>query len=182
MVGHASADLARHCSMASHTPWCFACLSVSRSLQALCLSHILCPVIASIDNLTVALLYQSQFITAGSDARCTLQADHAELQKQNTALSGTVTALNEEVESLKASLCTAEQQVSDFQQQLAAHGETHQATLEALEKQAETLQVSCKSAVAHGPYSMQKAIECTCMHMLLTLCFGHAALAIQCRL
>lgn len=111
----------------------------------------LCSVIASINNLLLpvaCLLYQSQVITARSDARCTLQANHSELQKQNSALSSTVTALNQEVESLKASLSTAEQQVSDFQQQLATHAETHQATLEALEKQAETLQVRHMSAVA----------------------------------
>ena len=78
--------------------------------------------------------------------RLPLQATHAELQKQETALSGKVTTLDEEVERLKAGLSKAEQQVSDLEQQLASHAETHQATLEALEKQAETLQVhSCIS-------------------------------------
>ena len=70
-----------------------------------------------------------------------LQANHADLQKQEAALCSRVTALDEEVESLKASLSSAEGQVSDLEQQLASHAETHQATLEALEKQAETLQV-----------------------------------------
>ena len=77
-----------------------------------------------------------------------LQATHAELQKQESALSSRVTALDEEVESFKASLSNAEKQVSDLEQQLASHTETHQAMLEALEKQAETLQVrSCISGV-----------------------------------
>lgn len=70
-----------------------------------------------------------------------MQANHADLQQQEAALSGRVAALDEEVASLKASLSSAEQQVSDLEQQLASHAETHQATLEALEKQAETLQV-----------------------------------------
>lgn len=105
----------------------------------------LCSVIASIGNLDWCL-----WRVCCIRAPCALQANHAELQKQHTALSSTVTVLNEEVESLKASLSTAEQQVSDFQQQLATHGETHQATLEALEKQAETLQVNCMSAAAVG--------------------------------
>ena len=75
------------------------------------------------------------------DLSVLLQETHAELQKQEIALSSRVTALDEEAESLKASLTKAEKQVSDLEQQLASHAETHQATLEALEKQAETLQV-----------------------------------------
>ena len=63
-------------------------------------------------------------------------------------------ALDEELESSKASLFKAEKQVTDLQQQLESHAETHQATLEALEKQAETLQVRNFRSCCHLLVSM----------------------------
>ena len=43
--------------------------------------------------------------------------------------------------SLQTSLSGAQQKVSELEQQLSAETETHQATLQALEKQAEALKV-----------------------------------------
>ena len=63
------------------------------------------------------------------------------LQQQDVKLSAEVTALTEEVASLKTLLSSAEQQTVELQQQLASEVETGKASLEALEKQSETLQV-----------------------------------------
>ena len=92
------------------------------------------------------------------DVNVLLQATHAELQKQESALSSRVIALDAEVESSKASLFKAEKQATDLEQQLASHAETHQATLEALEKQAETLQVRNFRDYCHLLVSKQSAI------------------------
>ena len=63
------------------------------------------------------------------------------LQQQEAKLSAEVTALHEEVASLKTRLDSAEQHATELEQQLASEAETGKATLEALEKQSETLQV-----------------------------------------
>ena len=63
------------------------------------------------------------------------------LQQQDAKLSAEVTALTEEVASLKTLLSSAEQQTVELQQQFVSEVETGKATLEALEKQSEILQV-----------------------------------------
>lgn len=95
-----------------------------------------------------------------------------------------MSALDAEVESLKASLSSAEQQVSDLEQQLASHAETHQATLEALQKQAETLQVY--DTVSHQSFllgvllSMTSLVQdvspawASCSHCLVLWTSGYA--------
>ena len=61
-----------------------------------------------------------------------------------------MTALHEEVASLKTRAVNAEQHATELEQQLASEVETGKATLEALEKQSETLQV-CIRAVPPWP-------------------------------
>jgi septal ring factor EnvC (AmiA/AmiB activator) len=75
-----------------------------------------------------------------------LQGKHTSLQEQEAKLSAEVTALHEEVASLKTRAVNAEQHATELEQQLASEAETGKATLEALEKQSETLQVCVRSA------------------------------------
>ena len=126
--------------MALRTYWCLVCLHVPAS--PLSEGHFTC-FTQSQQSLSTFASYVAcvPYCLQTPDLSVLLQETHAELQKQEIALSSRVTALDEEAESLKAILTKAEKQVSDLEQQLASHAETHQATLEALEKQAETLQV-----------------------------------------
>lgn len=71
-----------------------------------------------------------------------------------------MSTLNEEVVSLKESLTNAQDQVNQLEQQLTSHAEVHQATLEALEKQAETLQVS-DSITCDYKHCMRQHAFCT---------------------
>ena len=75
-----------------------------------------------------------------------LQVNHTALQMQEAKLSAEVAALKEEVASLKAGLSSVEQHTTELEQQLASEAETGKATLEALEKQSETLQVGHPTA------------------------------------
>lgn len=87
-----------------------------------------------------------------------LQEKHTSLQQQEAKLSGEVAALHEEVASLRTRAVNAEQHATELEQQLASEAETGKATLEALEKQSETLQVCVRllppghGAICGGSY------------------------------
>ena len=88
-----------------------------------------------------------------------LQGKHTSLQEQEAKLSAEVTALHEEVASLKTRAVNAEQHATELEQQLASEAETGKATLEALEKQSETLQV-CVRSPPPGHAQMHSAQTC----------------------
>jgi len=94
-----------------------------------------------------------------------LQEKHTSLQQQEAKLSGEVAALQEEVASLKTRAVNAEQHATELEQQLASEAETGKATLEALEKQSETLQV-CVRSLPPGHDEMHSDLWKSCSKVL----------------